>query len=1253
MNRIRQVFLILLFAGICNIINAQTPLPDSALPQVASQNSITKTCSFDIRQHKFRKDPSYVAQENAMNIAIRQASRNATDTIIMIPVVVHIINQNPFTITDATVISAIAQLNDAYGKTGAYTASPGADTRIRFCLAKQDPEGGNTTGITRTSSFWGDDLNMENEDDKLKNIVIWDPVRYVNIWVVSSIHGEAYAFFRCGQWIRSGVGGYATLPPNGSPTDGLVVAGLGANLLAHEMGHYLGLYHTFEGGCTNWDCNNNGDRVCDTPPDNEVLASPSCAAPDNSCTTDTLSAYSNGNFPVDVPDQISNFMDYGNGGCTIQFTQGQADRMRAAINTSRIGLLENKCNAPCAENILASFTMNIAHPLPGDLVNFTNTSTVTSTYEWYVDGVLIANTINFSYTFPAIGEYKVLLKAYNVAGCFASSSSKVIINCGVTARFYFNKIAIASLLNVYEDSIVFTNVSQNATNYQWLISNDQGMPQTTVSTNPNLTYVFPSPANYTIILVASAGTCSDTTSAFVVPVTDPTCDGSPYTMSAQCFNLNTIKVSFCLANYGIASLPAGTPVSFYDGNPYLATTNLLLPKMYLPSDVVGGNCFTCFTHLLNVDYRNIDRVYMVFNDSGNVVPISLPNAPLIEKSYFNNIRSTASTRTTVNMSICAGQSFSGYTTSGTYVDTLFSVVNGCAIIRTLNLTVRTVYNTNITLSICQGQTYAGYAVSGTYVDVFTSSNGCDSTRTLRLTVKPKSFKTLNISICQGDNFDGYTATGTYLNTYTAANGCDSIRTLNLVVKNKVFTSFNTSICEGQSSYGHSTTGIYNDIFTGANGCDSVRTLNLTVRPKKYSTVITAICQGQNFLGYTTSGTFVDVFTGVNGCDSTRTLQLTVKQPVTSNYSVAICRGQNYAGYTTSGIYTDVFTGANGCDSTRTVNLTVKPVFNTTYNIEICQGFNYAGYSTSGVYVNVFTAVNGCDSTRNLNLIVHPKKFTILPVEICIGERHFAQGQWQTQSGNYYDTLRTVYGCDSIIKTELIVHPLPVPDLGADANICFGNTTTLNPGSFAGYVWQNGDINATLTVNSTGTYHVLVTDSNGCKAADTMIILQIIPLPKEFLPEDTTVCTGTTFTVKVPGYAGYLWSNGETDNTININTPDLYLLQVKNLSGCVGSDSVRVDFETCIPIQVPSAFTPDGDHLNDYFKPLIPMAVSDYTLQVYNRLGQMLFETHDPGKGWNGMYKYEKQPTAAYIYLITLKDRAGSFIKKKGSFILIR
>ncbi|MBL0138212.1 MAG: hypothetical protein IPP86_06730 [Bacteroidetes bacterium] len=105
----------------------------------------------------------------------------------------------------------------------------------------------------------------------------------------------------------------------------------------HEAGHYFGLYHTFEGACTNNDCLADGDHVCDTPPDNSTATVP-CNSTTNTCTTDADDVSLNNPFrPVaqgglgDQPDMIINHMDYGLIGCHTQFTSGQKDRMIASL----------------------------------------------------------------------------------------------------------------------------------------------------------------------------------------------------------------------------------------------------------------------------------------------------------------------------------------------------------------------------------------------------------------------------------------------------------------------------------------------------------------------------------------------------------------------------------------------------------------------------------------------------------------------------------------------------------------------------------------------------------------------------------------------------------------------------------------------------------------------------------------------------------------------------------------------------------
>jgi len=134
-------------------------------------------------------------------------------------------------------------------------------------------------------------------------------------------------------------------------------------------------------------------------------------------------------------------------------------------------------------------------------------------------------------------------------------------------------------------------------------------------------------------------------------------------------------------------------------------------------------------------------------------------------------------------------------------------------------------------TICEGQSFLGYTTSGNYIDTLRDAAGCDSVRTLNLTVKTGSFSTISQSICEGQSLLGYTVTGVYKDTFVIANGCDSIRTLNLTVTPVSYYTFAQSICEGQSFLGYTATGIYKDTFITANGCDSIRTLNLTVLSK--------------------------------------------------------------------------------------------------------------------------------------------------------------------------------------------------------------------------------------------------------------------------------------------------------------------------------------------------------------------------------------------------------------------------------------
>jgi gliding motility-associated-like protein len=606
-------------------------------------------CGADMFQQILRKDPLYASNENVMNEKIRawvlQASGQKTISIsvnnvgnnnvvvaptsvpvVTVPVVFHIVNQNAAAITDQMIIDAVAELNKAFAHLGVYGTDPkGVDTRIQFCLATRTPDGGKTNGIDRINSYY-QNIDVDLEAGKLGVLSNWNPSKYANIWLVNSIQGEIQpSVFECGKWERMGYGGYA------SAGGGLVVSSLSTPLVAHEMGHYLSLLHTFQGtNCVNNDCTTDGDLVCDTPPDRSIKSSP-CSSPENSCNTDTIS----GPFTVDEPDNISNFMDYGSP-CPSVFTQGQANRMMAFLNVFNGGslLTSDGCSAPCADNVAASFNFDAnPHPVAGSTVNFVNTSVGALTYEWYVNGTLVSTANNYSNTFTATGTYKVELKGVTAgASCFSTYTANVIVNCGVDARFSPDKRIIASAAGVYKDPVHFLNKSYGATTYNWYVSDALGANEQMVSTSNDLLYDFLKPGSYTIRLVASAGACISNSPTYTLQVNNPAADGQINIYSVNCYKNDSVRVVFGVRNNGYDTIPAGVSVNFYDRYPSVPGPIKML-NSFVTDQMILGKCEKVYTHIVKAPRLNLDSISLVFDEENSVSELNEGNNRTNRKDF--------------------------------------------------------------------------------------------------------------------------------------------------------------------------------------------------------------------------------------------------------------------------------------------------------------------------------------------------------------------------------------------------------------------------------------------------------------------------------------------------------------------------------------------------------------------------------------------------------------------------------------------
>jgi len=377
--------------------------------------------------------------------------------------------------------------------------------------------------------------------------------------------------------------------------------------------------------------------------------------------------------------------------------------------------------------------------------------------------------------------------------------------------------------------------------------------------------------------------------------------------------------------------------------------------------------------------------------------------------------------------------------------------------------------------------------------------------------------------------------------------------------------------------------------------------------------------------------------------------------VFTTIDLSLCEGESYHGYTASGTYIDYYTAASGCDSIRTINLIVNNKSYQVFNVNLCEGSTYWGHSIDGTYIDTLVNANGCDSIRTLNLFIYPTQQTTTHVSICEGESYFAGGTNRTSSDIYSDAYINYLGCDSIIITNLTVLPAPVPNLGSDRNLCKGSSILLIPGQFNSYQWQDHSILPTFSVADTGIYWIKVTDASQCTGIDSIRITNLLPAPANFLPENDSICQYEKLQLLPAGdYRSFVWSTGSTQPFVLVDHPGNYILEVQDYFGCYGKDTISVYAKTChTGVFIPTAFTPNGDQLNDTFKATLNGELVFFQLQVYNRWGELVFMSNDPHKAWNGKVNGKDTDTAVFVWRCRYQLKGDKLTDQKGTVTLIR
>lgn len=243
-------------------------------------------------------------------------------------------------------------------------------------------------------------------------------------------------------------------------------------------------------------------------------------------------------------------------------------------------------------------------------------------------------------------------------------------------------------------------------------------------------------------------------------------------------------------------------------------------------------------------------------------------------------------------------------------------------------------------------------------------------------------------------------------------------------------------------------------------------------------------------------------------------------------------------------------------------------------------------------------------------------------------------------------------CRDTSKQSTEVFPLPEFELGNDTMICAGSSLDLNISVAADvYSWSDGNNQQSRTVTSAGTYQARAT-KDGCSFSDELD-LSVLQAPVVNLGGDTTICGGNGYTLNVTQpMSTYLWDNGSTTATRLVDQSGLYWVQIDNDCG-TASDSVQVTVEAySCDIFLPTAFSPNGDILNDVFAPKGNFKMIQF--KIFSRWGDVLYET-EGYEGWNGLIGQERYPAGVYFYeLVYQVPRGGNWVTevKAGSVHLI-
>jgi gliding motility-associated-like protein len=312
----------------------------------------------------------------------------------------------------------------------------------------------------------------------------------------------------------------------------------------------------------------------------------------------------------------------------------------------------------------------------------------------------------------------------------------------------------------------------------------------------------------------------------------------------------------------------------------------------------------------------------------------------------------------------------------------------------------------------------------------------------------------------------------------------------------------------------------------------------------------------------------------SGCDSILTIEIIYNQTDTATKKISICSNDSLKisskYYRIPGTYIDSVYIGSCVDSLNTIILNVVNTQLDSTIIHLCEGdtitINNKKVVSGGIYYDSLKNKNGCDSIVKTTVILHNKKTNTITFRFCYTDSVFYGGNVYHTDTMFYDSLSTTFGCDSIVITIIDAGGV-FPNLADSAFFCDDKTTTLDAGDYKSYQWSNGSNNRYLSTTTPGVVWVILKDSFNCTFTDTSLFV-----------------------------------------------------------------------EKCSPqVYIPTSFSPNGDGKNDF---LIFSAsnVDQIEFKVFDRWGEIVFETMNKNIFWDGTYKGEALPIGLYHWIVNYRGQ---------------